>query len=268
MIRSLLFWTLFPFVLPQAIRVRKNAPRFPGAGGPREGTTGKGAPLNLLAVGDSIIAGVGAGDLSRALVGQTAEQLADRLGCRIDWAARGSIGADSNKILHRLVTRLPEMKADVILLSVGVNDVTGLTRVSRWQQNLTDLLTALQRHSPGAIVAVAGIPPLKGFPLLPQPLRALFGLRGDIFDRAARKMVSRYPWALYVPLEFDPTPEKFSADGYHPSEESYTLFGQMMADGIAKRFTPHAGSSRLAAEPQADGHTIAGSALPGRKDIE
>jgi lysophospholipase L1-like esterase len=236
MIRSLLFWTLFPFVLPQAIRMRNTAPRFPGAGGPREGSAGKGTPLNLLAIGDSIIAGVGAGDLSRALVGQTAEQLADRLGCRIDWAARGSIGADSNKVLHRLVPNLPEPEANLIILSVGVNDVTGLIRVSQWQRNLDDLLAALHRHSPQAIVAVAGIPPLKGFPLLPQPLRALFGLRGKIFDNSARKVVSRCPWAVYVPLEFDPTPDKFSADGYHPSEASYTMFGHMMADCITSRF--------------------------------
>jgi lysophospholipase L1-like esterase len=232
MIRSLLFWLLFPLVLPQAIRVRKNAPRFPGAGGPKEGTTGEGPRLKLLAVGDSIIAGVGAKDLAEALVGQTAAGLADLLGCRIDWAARGSIGADSNKILHRLVPSLPEPEADVIILSVGVNDVTGLTRLSRWQRNLKDLLAALHRHSPRAIVAVAGIPPLKGFPLLPQPLRALFGLRGKTFDRAAWKMVSRYPWAVYVTLDFDPTPDKFSADGYHPSEASYRMFGQMMADRI------------------------------------
>jgi len=233
MIRKLLFWSLFPFVLPQAIRLRNNAPRFPGAGGPKEGTAGAGAPLHLLAVGDSIIAGVGAASLSQALVGQAAAQLADRLGCRIDWTARGSIGADSNNVLHRLVTRLPETEADIIILSVGVNDVTGLTQVSRWQRNLTDLLTALHRHSPGAIIAVAGIPPLKGFPLLPQPLRTLFGLRGKTFDRAAWKVVSRYPWTVYVSLDFDPTPDKFSADGYHPSEASYTMFGQMMADRIA-----------------------------------
>ena len=233
MIRSLLFWTLFPFALPQAIRIRNNAPRFPGAGGPREGSAGKGTPLNLLAIGDSIIAGVGAGDLSKALVGQTAAQLSDRLGCRIDWTARGSIGANSNKVLHRLATRLPETDLDIIVLSVGVNDVTGLTRLSRWQRNLTDLLTVLHRHSPLAIVAVAGIPPLKGFPLLPQPLRMLFGLRGKTFDRAAWKVVSRYPWTVYVSLDFDPTPDKFSADGYHPSEASYTMFGQMMADRIA-----------------------------------
>lgn len=95
MIRRVLFWTLFPFVLPQAIRIRNNAPRFPGAGGQREGATGKGTRLNLL-----------------------------------------------------------------------------------------------------AIVAVAGIPPLKSFPLLPQPLRALFGPRGKTFDRAAWKMVSLYPWVV------------------------------------------------------------------------
>ena len=235
MIRSLLFWTLFPFVLPQAIGVRRNAPRFPGAGGPREGSAGAGNALNLLAVGDSIIAGVGAGELSQALVGQTAAQLAARLECRVDWKARGSIGADSSKILRRLVPRLPGPQADAVILSVGVNDVTGLSRVPVWRQNLIRILEALHHHSPRAIVAVAGIPPLKGFPLLPQPLRALFGLRGETFDKAARKVVSQYPFAIYVPLDFEPHPDKFSADGYHPSEQSYREFGGMMTDRIAER---------------------------------
>ena len=235
MIRNILFWTSFPFVLPQAIRVRKNAPRFPGAGGPDNGTVGEGKPLDLIAVGDSIIAGVGAGDLSKALVGRTAVQLSGMLNCRIRWRAIGSIGAGSDKILHRLVPRLPDARTDVFILSVGVNDVTALTRVSTWKRNLTDLLKALHRHSPGAVIAVAGIPPLKGFPLLPQPLRALFGMRGVTFDIAARQIVSRHPLAVYVPLDFKPTPEKFSPDGYHPSEESYTVFGQMMAVKITAR---------------------------------
>lgn len=235
MIRNLIFWFLFPFVLPQAIAVRRKAPRFPGAGGPQRGSAGEGDPLRLLAVGVSIIAGVGAGDLSRALVGQTAAQLAVRLGCRVDWEARGRIGVDSGQILRRLVPQLPCPDADAILLSVGVNDVTGLTRIAVWRRNLKTLLVALHQHAPRAVLAVAGIPPLRGFPLLPQPLRALFGLRGEAFDRILQKVVAPCPFAVYVALDFEPHPDQFSPDGYHPSEKSYQTFGRMMSDCLADR---------------------------------
>ena len=235
MIRNLIFWLLFPFVLPQAITVRHKAPRFPGAAGPPNGSAGEGKRLRILAVGDSIIAGVGAKDLSRALVGQTASQLSMRLGCRVRWEARGKIGVNAGQVLRRILPHLACPEADAILLSVGVNDVTGLTRVAVWRRNLEMLLAALHRHAPRAVVAVAGIPPLKGFPLLPQPLRALFGLRGEAFDRVLRKVVSQHPFAVHVPLDFAPHPDHFSADGYHPSEQSYQTFGRMMTDHLADR---------------------------------
>ena len=63
-------------------------------------------------------------------------------------------------------------------------------------------------------------------------MRALFGLRGETFDAAIRQVVTRHNRAVYVPLDFDPTPDRFSADGFHPSKESYRQFGRMMAAGI------------------------------------
>ena len=100
-------------------------------------------------------------------------------------------------------------------------------------RHLGMLLAALHRHAPRAVVAVAGIPPLRGFPLLPQPLRALFGLRGEAFDRVFRKVVSLHPFAVHASLDFVPLPDHFSADGYHPSENSYQTFGRMMTDHLA-----------------------------------
>lgn len=236
MIRNILFWGLFPFVLPQAIHLRKNSPQVSEAAGPKSGTVGTGEPYHLIAIGDSIISGVGASTLANALVGQTAQHLSQSLGCKINWAAYGSIGATSNKILHKLVPLLADdHKADFILLSVGVNDVTALSSVSNLTRNLDAILHSLHQHSPNAIIAVVGIPPLKAFPLLPQPLRMLFGLRGETLDIACRRVISNHPSAIHVSPAFEPQPEKFSSDGFHPSEESYRGFGEIMATGIVDR---------------------------------
>jgi lysophospholipase L1-like esterase len=227
-----LFWASFPFLIPQALYVRRNAPRFAPAGGPSEGATGAGEQVRLLAIGDSIIAGVGAPELSKALVGQTAAALAVDRNCRVAWQAVGVSGYDSARIMDRLVPKLPEACFDYMIVSVGVNDVTGLTPLRRWQENLSRILGELRAHSPGALIAVAGIPPLHGFPLLPQPLRAVFGIRGRSLDEAARKVVEDHRDTRHVPLDFDPTPDKFAPDGYHPSQESYAEFGRQMADEL------------------------------------
>lgn len=233
-----MFWIVFPFLLPQALYVRRTAPRFAAAGGPSEGSSGDGKQMRLLAVGDSIIAGVGASELSKALVGQTATAIAASLNCCVSWQALGVSGYDSTKILDRLLPELPDVAVDYIIVSVGVNDITGLTRLRKWRQNLSLLLDKLQAHSPNAVIAIAGMPPLHEFPLLPQPLRAYFGMRGRSFDEVARKVIDRLPNSVHVPLDVESDPSKFAPDGYHPSEESYAEFGRYMADGllaIAKR---------------------------------
>lgn len=230
--RNLAFWLTFPFLVPQALYVRRTAPRFAPAAGPAQGSVGDGEPTHLLAIGDSIIAGVGASELSRALVGQTAAALADARNCRVSWRALGKSGYDSSKVLDRMLPLLPDIAFDYIIVSVGVNDVTGLTTIRNWRRNLSLLLQGLETHSPGALIAVAGIPPLHGFPLLPQPLRAVFGMRGRAFEEAAREVVRPHSRSFHIPLDFEPHPTKFAPDGYHPSEESYAEFGRHMAERL------------------------------------
>lgn len=232
--RNTLFWGMFPFLLPQALYVRGTAPRFAPAGGPAEGSVGTGTECRLLAVGDSIIAGVGAAQLSNALVGQTAVALAKSLDCGVSWHARGVSGYKTRTVLEQLVPELPDDPVDFIIISVGVNDVTGLTRLGKWRQNLSRLHDSLKGHSPGAAVAFAGIPPMHLFPLLPQPLRSTLGMRARLFDEELETFVDGYRNAVHVPVHVEPDRQQFASDGFHPSEEGYAEFGRHMAEGLLR----------------------------------
>jgi len=234
-IRWMLFWTLLPLVLPQAIILRRNAPRLSGATGPTAGSFGSGKSINLLAIGDSIIAGVGAATIAEALPGQVAAELSRLLDCEVYWRAAGFIGATSSALMHRLVPPLPSESSDVIVLSVGVNDVTSLRTMRQWSTDLGCLLDDLRTHSPEALITLVGLPPLSSFPLLPQPLRAVMGIRARMFDDLARIEVSKRDNVVHVPLEIDPGPEKFSSDGFHPSPSSYRELGRQVASSIVWR---------------------------------
>ncbi len=229
---------MLPFAAPQGLRVRRTAPRFAAAEGTPRGCVGRGQPLRLLAIGDSIIAGVGAATVDEALPGRVAQALAQRLDREIQWSAVGRIGATAATVQARLMPRLPAEAFDVIVVSVGVNDVTGLCRTHRWRSDLATLLDGLRAHSPEALMVVAGLPPLHGFPLLPQPLRFLFGMHARTFDAVAEHEVSRRPGCLYVPTRFEPRPELFAADGYHPSPASYQEWGETLGDLIEQSLTP------------------------------
>jgi lysophospholipase L1-like esterase len=57
-------------------------------------------------------------------------------------------------------------------------------------------------------------------------------MRARTFDVVTEREVSRRRGSLYVPTRFEPRPERFAADGYHPSPASYRQWGEAIADLI------------------------------------
>ena len=104
--RSIVFWALFPLVIPQAFIVRRNAPRLSGAAGASSGYVGSGRSVRLMAIGDAIIAGVGADTVAEALPGQVAEELAALHECQVSWTVSGLTRATSSGVMSRLLRNL------------------------------------------------------------------------------------------------------------------------------------------------------------------
>lgn len=235
-VRQALFWLALPFVAPQALLVRRRAPRFPVAEGAMTGTAGRGRALRLVGIGDSVIAGVGAATTDRAVVARTAAELARRLDCRVDWRALGIVGAGAGQVHRDLVPAVTRRDTDLWLVSVGVNDVTSLKSARRWRTELEALLAALRSHSPGSVVVLLGVPPMGTFPLLPRPLRGLLGLRAANLDRIG-KAVAESRGVIHRPYARTLLPGQFSGDGYHPSPAGH----QAVADDVARRAAPELG---------------------------
>lgn len=229
---STAFWAALPLVLPQALWVRRTAPRFDGASGPARGVTGSGDARRLLVYGDSIAAGVGAGTFPKALAGQLAVALSERLDATLRWESRGYIGANARRLLTRLDGETFAGPFDFVVLSVGVNDVTSLTPITDWEVSLEKLLERIGRTCGSPTIALAGIPDMGRFPLLPQPLRSVLGLRSRQLDAAGRRIADTLAHVVHVPVEFELRPDTFSADGYHPSETSYRAFAGTIADAL------------------------------------
>jgi len=233
--RHRLFWPAFALTLPQALWVRQTARRFDDAGGPRAGRIEGPDPIRLCGIGDSIIAGVGCSTLDRALIGHTARALRSRLGRGVDWRALGQTGSTTGGIHRQLVPTLPDDDIDLFLVSAGVNDITGLKTLNAWSAKLTALFDALHAHSPKARVVLLGIPPMHCFPLLPQPLRAVFGHRARSFDATAAALIEGIDFATYVPFQGEFRRDQFAPDGYHPSEDSCAEIADAVIDAVFDR---------------------------------
>ncbi|SDD10280.1 SGNH/GDSL hydrolase family protein [Aquimonas voraii] len=225
--RSALFWTVLPLMLPQALRLKRSAPRATAAEGRREGSAGAAdAPrLRLLALGDSPFEGVGIARIVDTLPVRLAERIAEAQGLRVDWRILAKNGATAGSLRQRLLPKIEPNAFDLILVSVGVNDVTGLTRGRGFAKSIDALLADLRAHSPQAQIVLLGIPPMQAFPLLPQPLRAWLGGRSRRLEALGVAAARRHE-ALHSPVRVQPAPELFASDGFHPSELGHSRWAE------------------------------------------
>lgn len=220
---------MLPVSAVQGLWLRRTANRLPGAAGERQGLTGHGTCLRLLALGDSIIAGVGIDHIGNALPVQFAHCLAEQTGNAIAWRVEGESGLDIQAVLGRLRSLAEGTEPDLVLLSVGVNDVTGLSSEKLWAARLCEFFETFHRQWPKARALFTGLPPMGLFPLPPQPLRGTLGWRAATFDRIARDVIAGHAFALHVPTRIDPLTHDFCADGFHPSAESCNLWARELA---------------------------------------
>lgn len=220
---------LAPLLAWQAIALQRRALRLPEAPGPRSGHLGNGPDLKLLIVGDSSAAGVGAPSQDLALAGQMARALAPHHAVQWDLIARTSI--TTRETLQTLRNHdLPV--ADVVVLVLGVNDVTKRANRRQWLRDHAALRDLLRKRTGARAIYISQVPPLGAFPLLPDPLRMLLGRRSLRFDAALRAQLASETDSHYVPLPETLDPADMAEDGFHPGPAIYAAWGTEMARRI------------------------------------
>lgn len=227
--KELAFWLSLPVAAVQGLWLRRTAPRLPEASGARNGIAGTGADLHLLALGDSIIAGVGTGAMEHSLPVRYANALAATRACTVRWRAEGANGADITDLRQRIGGLPGECRADLVLISIGVNDVTGLSSKRHWRSQLERLAVDIRTRWPQAGVVFAGLPPMGSFPLPPQPLRFTLGRRAATLDAIAAEIIAKQAGMLHVPTSISPLEHEFCEDGFHPSAKSCAFWASVLA---------------------------------------
>lgn len=218
-----------PLSAVQGLWLQRSATRLPEATGARTGLCGHGEQLSLLAMGDSIIAGVGTGSMEHSLPVQFAHALASVRQCSVQWRVMGANGADISDLRQSIGLLSHQQHVDVILISIGVNDVTGLSSTRHWRLQVNLLVSDLVDKWPQARVIFVGLPPMGQFPLPPQPLRFTLGQRAATLDTIAAGIISRQARMLHVPTNINPLQQEFCEDGFHPSAESCANWSLVLA---------------------------------------
>ena len=227
---------LLPVAVLQGRRLRRTTPVLPEAPGPREGDVGTGEPLRLVCLGDSTIAGVGLDDSTLAVTCQLARRLAH--GHHVTWRAVGRTGATAATARSELVPLLTDSPADVLVLSVGVNDVLRGRSQRRFVDDVQGLIEAARARVGRPLVVLSGLPPVHRFPLLPPVARRVAGHRARALDAGLAKVAAADAGVVHHILQFDTDEGMFAADGFHPGPPAHAVWAEQLAAVISAGTRP------------------------------
>ena len=225
---------LAPILFLQGKLVRKTTPQLPEAKGARKGTAGEGKyPLKLLVLGDSAAAGVGVDSQTNALSGQILINLSNQF--TVHWELIASTGATTFKTIERL-KKLPATKFDVVVTSLGVNDVTSGVSVKNWKKRQRTLIKLLREKFSATLIIISAVPPMHLFPALPQPLRWYLGAQAKRFNKELNILVETLNDCKYFEMDLPNEPSLMATDGFHPGPVLHALWGEFVARIINERF--------------------------------
>ncbi|WP_371379387.1 SGNH/GDSL hydrolase family protein [Thalassotalea aquiviva] len=237
-LKKLALLPLLPVCFIQGKTLRKQVPKLAEPKGERFGHTGNGKPLRLMITGDSAAAGVGVEHQDQALIGQVCQQLSQHFA--VQWSLEAKTGATTASTIRHL-TKLPECKLDVVVTSIGLNDLTTGKSRTQWLKNLNQLLDLMDSKYQPNLVIISGLPPVGQFPVIPSPLRWFLGFGAQGFNQAMAKLLSKRQNAHYLPIEL-PTQSKviptelMASDGFHPGAKVYQQWAQDICQVIKSRF--------------------------------
>lgn len=216
---------LIPLLAVQALMVRTRAQMLPEPAGPRSGHAGVGPPLRLLIAGDSSAAGVGVGKQTEALSGALVARLSQH--AEVDWRLEATTGHRTRDTLDRLAA-LPDLRFDVAVVALGVNDTTRFMSPKAFARRQADLAQILINRFGVRLVLLNAIPPIAQFPLLPNPLAWTLGRHAERLEAARQAELAQISGVEILAPEVLFDPKYIAEDGFHPNALAYSIWAEQL----------------------------------------
>ncbi|MCY1421891.1 GDSL-like Lipase/Acylhydrolase family protein [compost metagenome] len=154
------------------------------------------------------------------------------------WKLHAKTG-DTTKQVFQAIQHLEQQNYDVVVTSIGVNDVTKLTSANLWLKQQKQLFQQIQTRFQPKLIIVSGVPPMQHFPALPNPLAWLFGKYAEQMNQALYKWLesqNQFRFIQYDIESFQAMNLPMASDGFHPSKEIYAIWGQQVAALVRQSF--------------------------------
>ena len=199
--------------------------------------------LDLLLLGDSIAAGLGAERPRDTLGGRLARGLARHTHRSVRLTTAAVVGSESGALAGQVEGLPASYRPDVAVIVVGGNDVTHRVPVAESVAHLERAIADLRAR--GAAVVVGTCPDLGALRPVPQPLRTLGSRRSRQLAEAQAAAATRsgahaVSLAHVVGPFFITNPdEMFSLDRFHPSALGYKRTAKAMLPSVLAALGVH-----------------------------
>lgn len=207
----------------------------------------KGKALTYVVLGDSTAAGQGA-KYSKGIAMQSATHLSEKY--TVTLTNFSFSGAKVSDVLSKQLPKLEQITPDLVLISVGANDVTHITSLSTLEENLGRIVTELRKINCDVKIVLTGSPAMETTRLFAQPLRFVSGLQGrrvnNVFDSVIEKYdLTHAPIALKTKPYFLKDDSLFSSDRFHPNEKGYAVWSEVINEALDKTLKRETSSCKL-----------------------
>lgn len=241
LLHALLVIPLLPLMYLQGRRIRSSVPRLPEATGP-EGVCGSGSKgvIRLVCIGESTFAGVGVKTHEEGFAGSLAKALSEQMDVAVQWKVYAKSGYTARTVREKLVPRITETDADLIVIGLGGNDAFTLNTPWAWQRDIRGLIDALRQKFGDTPIVFANMPPIREFPAFTPLIRFTIGNLVEILGEALHTLTARLPNVYFssriitirewiTRLDVGASPADFFSDGVHPSRLTYQAWAKDLA---------------------------------------
>lgn len=195
------------------------------------------APLRLVMLGDSTVAGVGSESATGSLAVLVGQRLARLTRRDVHVTGLGVSGARTRDLAGGQLPAAAALAPDVVVAVVGSNDVTHVTPPWTLRRELERLVAGARSATPAPIV-LAGIPRFARMRILGQPLSTVTDAYATVL-RAVQRRVAASSGVPFVEIARDASPrfrgepEALSLDGFHPGPVGYGFWADAIAPVVA-----------------------------------
>ncbi len=204
-----------------------------------------GRPVELLLLGDSIAAGLGATHRRDTLGARLAKGVARSAGRPVRLRTAAVVGSETSALAAQVASLPAGYRPDAAVIVVGGNDVTHRIPASRAAEQLERVVRDLSGR--GVPVVVGTCPDLGTLRAIPQPLRAFAARSSRQLAAAQAAAVHRVGGRVVAlaravgPVFAERPDEMFSEDRFHPSALGYRRTAEALLPAVIEALEPSPG---------------------------